>query len=282
MKVLVTGVTGQLGFDVVKELKNRNISVIESNRQNMDITNFEQVRNFIIINKPDALIHCSAYTAVDNAEEDRENCENVNVNGTENIVKVCAELNIKMIYISTDYVFKGDGENFWNPDDEVCPLNFYGLTKYKGELAVKKYLEKYFIVRISWVYGINGKNFVKTMLNLAKTKNELSVVNDQIGSPTYTYDLAKLLVDMVLTEKYGVYNVSNEGVCSWYDLAVEIFKQAKIENINVIPVTSDKFPSKSKRPKNSRMNKQKLIDSGFDKLPDWKDALSRFLKELGY
>ena len=228
----------------------------------------------------EAVIHCAAYTAVDAAEDNVEICHKINAEGTENIAKVCKELDLKMIYISTDYVFNGEGTRPWEPDDEREPLNVYGQAKYEGELAVEKYLEKYYIVRIAWVFGVNGKNFIKTMLNLSETHDELSVVNDQIGSPTYTYDLAKLLVDMVETDKYGRYHATNEGLCTWYEFATEIFRQAGKE-ITVHPVTSEQFPSKAKRPHNSRMSKDKLEANGFDRLPTWQDALNRYLKTIG-
>ena len=258
----------------------------------MDITNAEEVNRVIKDVNPDAVIHCAAWTAVD-AAEDEENIpkvRSVNAKGTENIAKVCRELDIKMIYISTDYVFNGQGTHFWEPDEkDFAPLNVYGQTKYEGECAVKENLDKYFIVRIAWVFGKNGRNFIKTMLNLGKTHKELRVVNDQIGSPTYTYDLAKLLVDMVETEKYGIYHATNEGICSWYDFACEIFKQAaemgrnEYNDVKVIPVTTAEYgESKAKRPFNSRMSKEKLTETGFEKLPDWKDALKRYLKEIEF
>lgn len=292
MKVLVTGVKGQLGYDTVNELEKRGHSAVGVDIEEMDITNAEEVDRVIKDVNPDAVIHCAAWTAVD-AAEDEENIPKVravNAKGTENIAKVCRELDIKMIYISTDYVFNGQGTHFWEPDErDFAPLNVYGQTKYEGECAVKENLDKYFIVRIAWVFGKNGKNFIKTMLNLGKTHKELRVVNDQIGSPTYTYDLAKLLVDMVETEKYGVYHATNEGICSWYDFACEIFKQAvemgrdEYNDVKVIPVTTAEYgESKAKRPFNSRMSKEKLTEMGFEKLPDWKDALKRYLKEIEF
>lgn len=279
MKVLVTGVRGQLGYDVVNELKKRNHEAVGVDINEMDITDSDSVERVITKEKPDAVIHCAAYTAVDAAEENKELCMRVNAEGTENIAKACKKIDAKMIYISTDYVFGGEGERPWEPEDERAPLNVYGLSKYEGELAVEKYLEKYFIVRIAWVFGVNGNNFIKTMLKLGKTKDEISVVNDQIGSPTYTYDLARLLVDMAESNKYGKYHATNEGLCTWYEFACEIFKQANIE-VKVKPVTSDMFPSKAKRPHNSRMEKIKLDENGFTRLPDWKDALSRYLSVI--
>ncbi len=282
MKVLVTGVKGQLGYDVVNELEKRGHVAIGTDVDNMDITNKEQVEAVIKEANPDAVIHCAAYTAVDLAEDNIDLCRRINADGTRNIALVCKELDIKMIYISTDYVFDGEGTHFWQPDDERHPLNVYGQTKYEGELAVESLLEKYYIVRIAWVFGVNGKNFIKTMLNLGKTRDHLTVVNDQIGSPTYTYDLAKLLVDMVETDKYGRYHATNEGICSWYDFACEIFKQAGYDHVTVSPVSASEYPAKAKRPSNSRMCKDKLTENGFAKLPTWQDALNRYLKEIEY
>lgn len=276
MKVFVTGVRGQLGYDVVNELEKRGIEAIGVDIQEMDITDADSVNTVIGEAAPDAVIHCAAYTAVDAAEDNAELCRKVNADGTQNIANMCKTLDIPMIYISTDYVFDGQGDRPWEPDDERNPLNVYGQTKYEGELAVQNTLEKYFIVRIAWVFGVNGKNFVKTMLNLGKTRDHLTVVNDQFGSPTYTYDLAKLLVDMVLTDKYGFYHATNEGICTWYEFACEIFRQAGL-NVKVDPVTADQYPAKAKRPSNSRMSKEKLTENGFEKLPTWQDALSRYL-----
>lgn len=287
MKVFVTGARGQLGFDVVKELQKRGHTAIGVGRQEVDITDSMSVEKVITEAKPDAVIHCAAWTAVDAAEDAVENCRLVNATGTENIAKVCKTLDIKMIYISTDYVFNGKGTRQWLPNDERNPLNVYGQTKYEGELAVENNLLKYFIVRIAWVFGVNGKNFVKTMLNLGKTHNHLTVVDDQIGSPTYTYDLARLLVDMVETEKYGRYHATNEGFCSWYEFACEIFRQAAeinpiYEDISITPADSSAYPAKAKRPSNSLMSKKKLSDNGFERLPSWQDALGRYLKELEF
>lgn len=277
MKVFVTGVKGQLGFDVVNELKKRGHEAIGVDIDEMDITDEASVNRVIRAAAPDAVIHCAAYTAVDAAEENEELCRNVNAKGTEYIAKVCRELDIRMMYISTDYVFDGQGTRPWEPDDEREPLNVYGQTKYEGELAVEENLAKYFIVRIAWVFGVNGKNFIKTMLNLGKTHDKLTVVADQVGSPTYTYDLARLLVDMIETEKYGRYHATNEGLCSWYEFACEIFNQAGM-NVKVEPVGSDQYPVKAKRPMNSRMSKDKLDENGFDRLPSWQDALKRYLR----
>lgn len=279
MKVLVTGTKGQLGYDVVNELEKRGHTAVAVDIEEMDITDAVSVERVITEAEVEAVIHCAAYTAVDAAEDNVEICRRVNAEGTENIAKVCKKLDLKMIYISTDYVFDGEGERPWEPDDERHPLNVYGQTKYEGELAVEKYLEKYFIVRIAWVFGVNGKNFIKTMLKLSETHEELNVVDDQVGSPTYTYDLAVLLVDMVESNKYGRYHATNEGLCTWYEFAKEIFRQAGVE-VKVNPVTSDMFPAKAKRPKNSRMSKEKLDANGFHRLPTWQDALERYLSEI--
>lgn len=290
MKALVTGVMGQLGYDVVNELKKRNYEAVGVDIEEMDITDFASVEKVISEIEPDTVIHCAAWTAVDAAEDNEDRCRLVNAKGTENIAKVCKTLDIKMIYISTDYVFNGQGTNFWEADEtDFAPLNIYGQTKYEGECAVRDNLDKYFIVRIAWVFGINGNNFIKTMLNLGKTHDKITVVNDQIGSPTYTYDLARLLVDMVETEKYGTYHATNEGICSWYEFACEIFKKAvemghsEYENVTVKPVTTAEYGvSKAKRPFNSRMSKEKLTQNGFKKLPCWQDALERYLNEIEF
>lgn len=280
MRVLVTGVKGQLGYDVVNELTKRGHEAVGVDIQEMDITDPVQTEKVITEAEVEAVIHCAAYTAVDAAEDNVELCRRVNAYGTENIAKVCGKLDLKMIYISTDYVFDGEGTRPWEPDDERQPLNVYGQTKYEGELAVEKYLEKFYIVRIAWVFGKNGKNFIRTMLNLAKTHDTLTVVDDQIGSPTYTFDLAVLLVDMVETDKYGFYHATNEGLCTWYEFACEIFRQAG-KQVKVLPVSSDQYPAKAKRPHNSRMNKDKLEANGFCRLPAWQDALRRYLEQLG-
>lgn len=285
MKILVTGCKGQLGYDVSKELTKRGDTVVAVDIEEMDITDKFAVENFISNTNIDAVIHCAGYTAVDNAEKKVELCRRINVDGTKNIADSCEKLDIKMLYISTDYVFNGEGERFWQPDDKRDPLNAYGQSKYEGELAVENTLDKFFIVRISWLFGMNGKNFVRTMLNLGKMHNKLTVVDDQIGSPTYTVDLAKLLVDMIHSDKYGRYHATNEGICSWYDFTREIMKQAseyypEYTNVEVSPVSSDAYPTEAKRPSNSRMSKDKLAENGFDRLPTWQDALRRYLKEL--
>lgn len=279
MRVLVTGVKGQLGHDMIKELFQRGHEGIGVDVQEMDITDMEAVRRVMGEAKPQALVHCAAWTAVDAAEDRLEDCRRVNACGTENLAVQCREMDIPMIYLSTDYVFDGEGERPWEPDDERHPLNAYGQTKYEGELAVEKYLEKYFIVRISWVFGVNGHNFIKTMLHLGESHTSVSVVDDQIGSPTYTADLAVLLVSMLESDKYGRYHATNEGFCSWYEFAREIFRMAGMP-VQVIPVKSEEFPSKARRPHNSRMSKEKLTEMGFERLPVWQDALHRYLKEI--
>ena len=286
MKVFVTGVRGQLGFDVVNECKKRGYEVIGVDIEEMDITDANAVERVITAACPDVVVHCAAWTAVD-AVEEAENIPKVravNAIGTQNIANVCKILGCKLIYISTDYVFDGQGTKPWVPDQkDYRPLNVYGQTKLEGELAVAGTLEKYFIVRIAWVFGLNGKNFIKTMLSVGKKYDTVRVVSDQIGTPTYTYDLARLLVDMAKTEKYGYYHATNEGgYISWYEFACEIFRQAGYPT-KVIPVTTQEYGlSKAKRPFNSRLDKSKLIENGFTPLPDWKDALGRYLKEIGY
>ena len=279
MKVLVTGVKGQLGFDMMKVLSARGHEAIGVDIEEMDITDAAAVRSVITEISPDAVCHCAAYTAVDAAEDNIDLCRRINAGGTQNIADVCRDLDIKMVYISTDYVFDGEGERPWEPDDERHPLNVYGQTKYEGELAVENTLEKYFIVRIAWVFGVNGKNFIKTMLRLAETHDTLTVVADQFGSPTYTADLSVLLADMLETEKYGRYHATNEGICTWAEFAEEIFRQAG-KDVKVTHVTSEAYAAKAKRPHNSRLNKDKLEANGFRRLPAWQDALSRYLREL--
>ncbi len=313
MKVFVTGVAGQLGHDVMNELARRgyegigtDIAPEYSGIQDgtavttapyvpLDITNEAAVQKVITEISPDVVVHCAAWTAVDLAEDDDkvEKVRAINARGTEYIAKVCKELNCKMVYISTDYVFDGQGCEPWQPDcKDYKPLNVYGQTKLEGELAVSENLDKYFIVRIAWVFGKNGKNFIKTMLNVGKTHDRLTVVNDQIGTPTYTFDLARLLVDMIETEKYGYYHATNEGgYISWYDFTKEIFRQAvelghteySEERLTVAPVTTAEYGvSKAARPFNSRLDKSKLTENGFTPLPTWQDALSRYLRELEF
>lgn len=304
MKVLVTGVAGQLGHDVMNELHKRGYegvgsdvapkysgaddgtAVTKMDYVQMDITNSEEVTETIKKVNPDVVVHCAAWTAVDLAEEseNKDKVMAINVGGTENIARVCKELDCKIVYISTDYVFDGYGTRPWEEDcKDYAPLNVYGESKLMGEKVVSLNLEKYFIVRIAWVFGVNGNNFIKTMLNVGKKFDTLKVVNDQIGTPTYTYDLSRLLVDMIETDKYGYYHATNEGgYISWYDFACEIFKQAGYKT-KVNPVTTEEYGvPKARRPFNSRLNKTKLVDNGFTPLPDWKDALSRYLKEIAY
>lgn len=281
MKVLITGANGQLGHDVVLELKRRGHTPVITDREEMDITDRKSVNEFMENVMPEAVIHCAAYTAVDRAEEDVAACRLINADGTRNIAEACARINSKLMYISTDYIFDGEGERPWEPDDKVTvPLNVYGQTKYEGEIAVRENVERFFIVRIAWVFGINGSNFIKTMLRLGRQNGAVKVVNDQIGSPTYTEDLAVLLCDMIETDKYGCYHATNEGFCSWYDFACEIFKAAGMDNVTVTPVSSEEFPVKAKRPHNSRMSKDKLDANGFKRLPAWQDAVKRYVELL--
>lgn len=303
MKIFVTGVNGQLGHDVMNELASRGYEGVGSDLAplysgiadgtsvtrmpyvSLDITDASAVKRVLEDVHPDAVVHCAAWTAVDMAEDDENvaKVRAVNAGGTQNIADICKELDCKMLYLSTDYVFDGQGTEPWQPDcKEYKPLNVYGQTKLEGELAVSSTLDKYFIVRIAWVFGKNGKNFVKTMLNVGKTHDTVRVVNDQIGTPTYTFDLARLLVDMIESDKYGYYHATNEGgYISWYDFTCEIYRQAGYTT-KVVPVTTAEYDlSKAKRPFNSRLDKSKLIANGFKPLPDWKDALRRYLKEQG-
>lgn len=313
MKILVTGVAGQLGHDIMNELARRGLDGIGSDLADtysgtsdgtavttmpyipIDLTDGEAAEARIIFEQPDAVIHCAAWTAVDAAEdeENQHKVRSINFGGTKNIARVCAQLNIPMMYISTDYVFDGQGTKPWEPDcQDYNPLNVYGSTKLAGERAVTSNLEKFFIVRIAWVFGANGTNFIKTMLNAGKNHTELRVVNDQIGTPTYTYDLARLLVDMIQTDKYGYYHATNEGgYISWYDFTKEIFRQAaelghpeySEDRIHVIPVTTAEYGvSKAARPFNSRLDKSKLSANGFEPLPTWQDALRRYLQEVDF
>lgn len=297
MKLFVTGVCGQLGYDVINEAVKRGYDCVGSDIADscdnisvpyvkLDITDGEAVKASLLDIKPDVVVHCAAWTAVD-AAEDEENIPKVkavNVCGTENIAKACKELDCKMIYISTDYVFNGQGETSWSADcKEYAPLSVYGKTKLEGELKVSSTLDKYFIVRIAWVFGVNGKNFVKTMLNVGRRFDTLRVVNDQIGTPTYTFDLARLLLDMAESDKYGYYHATNEGgFISWYDFTCEIFRLAGIES-KVMPVTTAEYGvSKAARPFNSRLDKSKLAENGFEPLPHWKDALKRYLEVINF
>lgn len=278
MKVLVTGVKGQLGFDVCRELDKRNIENKGIDRDDCDITDEQAVLSYIKNYAPDVVVHCAAYTAVDRAEDEKEICYNVNVKGTEYIARACKEIDAKMVYISTDYVFEGTGDKAYEVQDNTAPDNTYGITKYQGEEAVRKILSKYFIIRISWVFGINGNNFINTMMKLGESRSELNVVADQIGSPTYTYDTAPLICDMIETEKYGTYHATNEGYCSWADLAEYIFSVTG-QNVLVHHIKSEEYPTKASRPKNSRLSKASLDNAGFKRLPDWQDAVKRYINE---
>lgn len=295
MKVLVTGVAGQLGHDVMQKLAKREIPAVGTDLKEgipLDITDEKAVHQVLQKEKPTVIIHCAAWTAVDLAEEEqnKKTVYAVNVTGTENLAKEAAALGARFVYISTDYVFNGEGTKPWKPDcTEYAPLNYYGQTKWQGEQMVKQYLSSYFIVRIAWVFGLNGGNFIKTMLKVGKNHDRLTVVKDQIGTPTYTKDLARLLVDMIQTEKYGIYHATNEGgYISWYDFAAEIFRQAAVldpaydeEHLQVVPVTTEEYGvSKARRPFNSRLDRSKLVEQGFEPLPDWKDALARYIKEV--
>lgn len=295
MKVLVTGVAGQLGHDVMQELAKREIPAVGTDLKEgipLDITDEKAVHQVLQKEKPTVILHCAAWTAVDLAEEEqnKKTVYAVNVTGTENLAKEAAALGARFVYISTDYVFNGEGTTPWKPDcTEYAPLNYYGQTKWQGEQMVKQYLSSYFIVRIAWVFGLNGGNFIKTMLKVGKNHDRLTVVKDQIGTPTYTKDLARLLVDMIQTEKYGIYHATNEGgYISWYDFAAEIFRQAAVldpaydeEHLQVVPVTTEEYGvSKARRPFNSRLDRSKLVEQGFEPLPDWKDALARYSKEV--
>lgn len=295
MKVLVTGVAGQLGHDVMQELAKREIPAVGTDLKEgipLDITDEKAVHQVLQKEKPTVILHCAAWTAVDLAEEEqnKKTVYAVNVTGTENLAKEAAALGARFVYISTDYVFNGEGTTPWKPDcTEYAPLNYYGQTKWQGEQMVKQYLSSYFIVRIAWVFGLNGGNFIKTMLKVGKNHDRLTVVKDQIGTPTYTKDLARLLVDMIQTEKYGIYHATNEGgYISWYDFAVEIFRQAAVldpaydeEHLQMVPVTTEEYGvSKARRPFNSRLDRSKLVEQGFEPLPDWKDALARYIKEV--
>ena len=278
MKVLVTGANGQLGYDVIKRLKEIGDTPIAASSKEFDITDSQATMDFFAQHSPEAVIHCAAYTAVDKAEDDKDMCRLVNVEGTKNIANCCNIFDAKLIYISSDYVFGGDGDELLETDDPKNPECVYGQTKLEGE-GMAMLCPRCFIVRTSWVFGINGNNFVKTMLRLAESHDELKVVDDQIGSPTYTPDLAKLLCEMIHTDSYGVYHASNEGFCSWAKFAKTIMFEAD-KNTKINPCTSEEYPAKAKRPHNSRLSKKSLGYAGFDRLPDWHDALERFLKEL--
>lgn len=279
MRILVTGASGQLGYDVERELERRGIEHLGTSSRELDITDREAVEHLMQLYRPDAVIHCAAYTKVDLAEDEPERCWAVNADGTRNMAAACRKTGAKLLYISTDYVFPGTGERSYETGDPTGPVNTYGRSKLAGELAVQSLLEKYFIVRISWVFGKNGNNFVKTMLRLAETRTELTVVCDQIGSPTYTADLAPLLCDMVQTERYGVYHATNEGTCAWSEFAEAIFALAG-RQVAVHPIPTSAYPTRAVRPLNSRMSKECLHSNGFQELPEWKNALARYLKEI--
>lgn len=279
MKVLVTGVNGQLGYDVVKELEKRGHKAVGVDRKEMDLTSTQQIKECIKNVNPEAIIHCAAYTAVDKAEDEAELCRRVNAIATKEIAEYAKVLDIPMIYISTDYVFDGTKDGEYTEEDIPNPINVYGKTKYEGEVYVQELLEKYYIVRISWVFGENGNNFIDTMLRLAKDRDEINVINDQVGSPTYTKDLAPLLVDMIETDKYGVYHATNEGFCSWYAFAKEIFNISNT-NIEVNPIKTSQYPTKATRPMNSKMSKLKLSKFGFKINRNWKDAIEEYLSSV--
>lgn len=279
MKVLVTGYNGQLGYDVVRVLKEKNIECLGVDIEKFDLTKKSEVSSFLSEYNPTVVVHCAAYTQVDNAEDNQELAYDVNVNGTKYIVDYCKANNVKLCFFSTDYVFDGQGDTFYDTSQKKEPLNYYGYTKKEAEDYITETIEKYFIIRISWVFGINGNNFVKTMLSLAETRDELSVVCDQVGSPTYTLDLADFVYNMVSSEKYGVYHATNEGICSWSEFADEIFKLAD-KKVIVKGILTSEYPTKAKRPFNSRLSKQSLVDIGFNLLPNWQDALKRYIEEL--
>lgn len=279
MKILVTGYNGQLGYDVVKAGVAQGLDMIGVGIDDLDITDGHAVHSTIDRIRPDVIVHCAAYTAVDKAEDEKDLCRKVNVDGTRYLSEAARNINAKMMYISTDYVFDGLGNEPYSESDEPAPIGQYGLTKYEGEQVMQSILEKWYIIRISWVFGINGTNFIKTMLRLAGSRSELNVVSDQYGSPTYTADLAKLIVDMVQTDRYGIYHATNEGICSWAEFAEEIFRQAG-RTVTVNHISTSEYPTKAVRPKNSRMSKDKLELSGFARLPHWQDALKRYLDEL--
>lgn len=279
MKVFVTGASGQLGYDVCLELERRGIAHKGVSSKELDIRDGAAVKCELEEYNPDVVVHCAAYTKVDRAEDEPELCAAINAEGTRNIAEVCAQIRAKLLYISTDYVFPGTGERFYEPDDPTGPLSVYGRTKLEGEMAVKELLKRYYIVRISWVFGLNGNNFVKTMLRLSETNDTVRVVADQVGSPTYTADLAPLLCDMIETEKYGTYHATNEGVCSWADFAEEIFRQAG-KKTKVQRISTAEYPTRAVRPLNSRMSKKKLIQQGFKPLPGWREAVKNYLALL--
>ncbi|WP_175990110.1 dTDP-4-dehydrorhamnose reductase [Bacillus sp. Marseille-Q1617] len=279
MKILVTGYTGQLGYDVFHYGLQQGLQMVGVGSKDLDITRREDVSQYLNEVKPNAIIHCAAFTAVDKAEDEKDICRSVNVDGTRNLAEAAQDINAKFMYISTDYVFSGEGQTPFKETEEPGPVGHYGKTKLEGEEVLKQLLNNWFIVRISWVFGINGNNFIKTMLRLAETRDELNVVGDQFGSPTYTFDLAKLLIDMIKTDNYGIYHASNDGFCSWAEFSKEIFRQANL-SIKVNSISTEEYPTRAVRPKNSRMSKQKLIENGFSPLPSWQDAVTRYLNQL--
>lgn len=279
LKYMVTGVNGQLGYDVVLKLKEINIDVVAPRRDEFDLTNREQIQRYILKEKPDIIIHCAAYTAVDKAEDEKDVCYAVNVEGTKALIEAAKMINAKVVYISTDYVFDGSGQEPHFEEKETNPINYYGYTKEQGEKIVRELIDRHFIVRTSWVYGSNGNNFVKTIIKLAETRNDINVVSDQIGAPTYTKDLAEFIVSLVLTNKYGTYHGVNEGYCSWYEFAKVIFEKTE-SSININPISSKEYPTKAKRPLNSKLGKANSDVANIKRLPDWKDALSRYLATL--
>lgn len=278
LRILVTGAAGQLGSDVVRDAECRGHQVLAPSHEEMDITDGSAVSAFFESKNPEAVIHCAAWTAVDDAEDHEAECRAVNVDGTHYLTEECRKLNIPILYVSTDYVFSGEGNREWKVDSPVSPVNVYGKSKLDGEAVVRSH-HKHFIVRISWVFGMNGKNFIRTMLNLSKKTDTVRVVSDQFGSPTYTYDLAPLLCDMIESESYGTYHAHNTGICTWYDVAVETFRAAE-KTMNVVSIATDEYPMKAKRPKNSRMDTSSLTEAGFRQLPDWKDAVRRFVAAM--
>jgi dTDP-4-dehydrorhamnose reductase/dTDP-4-dehydrorhamnose 3,5-epimerase len=279
LKFMVTGVNGQLGHDVMMQLKEMDFDVIAPRRDEFDLTDKSQVKKYITREKPDVIIHCAAYTAVDKAEDQKELCYSINVEGTRFIAETAKQINAKLVYVSTDYVFDGLGEEPHSEDKETKPVNYYGYTKEQGEKIVRDLIDKHFVVRTSWVYGLNGNNFVKTMLKLAESRNEINVVSDQIGAPTYTKDLAQFIINLIQTNSYGTYHGVNEGYCSWYEFAKSIFEKTRIE-INVKPISTKDYPTKAKRPLNSRLSKENTTKAVLDKMPHWEDAISRFISEF--
>ncbi len=281
MKALVTGVTGQLGFDVMRVLSARGAETVGATRSEMPLDDPARAGAFVVAARPDVVLHCAAYTAVDRAEEERDLCQRVNGSATGAVAQACEAVGAKLVYISTDYVFPGTGDRFYEAEDETGPCNVYGASKLAGERALRKAMTsgRFFIVRTSWVFGTHGKNFIRTILGLAETRSELTVVDDQIGSPTYTADLAELLADMAESEKFGVYHATNEGVCSWAELAAEAIRLRGLST-KVTPVSSDMYPTKATRPKNSRLSKASLDAAGFRRLPAWQDAVRRYISEM--